>query len=84
MKRKPQLAPRNPLVAPALFRKTGKHGKTRKAERRTEQMETANLFKQSTRRSDTRSMSSTRGSCPGVSQPPALACLFASPINTVL
>lgn len=66
MKRKSKLAPRNPLVSPALFRKAGIHRKTRKAERRTDQMETATLFKHSGRRGDTRTMSSQRGSCPGV------------------
>lgn len=68
MKRKPQLAPRNPLVAPALFRKAGKHRKTRKAERRTERMETAALFKHAAKQGDTRTISSPRGSCPGVAR----------------
>lgn len=33
-KQRPLLKPRNPLVAPALQRKAGAHGKSRKAERR--------------------------------------------------
>ena len=66
MKRKHQLAPRNPLVAPTLFRKAGMHRKTRKAERRADRVDTATLFKQSDRRGDTRTISSQRGSCPGV------------------
>ena len=40
MKRKTMLVwPRNPLVAPALFRKAGAHGKSEKAKRRAEKME---------------------------------------------
>ncbi len=66
MKRKPKLAPRNPLVAPALFRKAGVHGKTRKAERRAKRMETTAVFKRAGKRGDTWTMSSMRGSCPGV------------------
>lgn len=34
MKRKPTLAPRNPLVAPSMFRKAGAHDKSHKAKRR--------------------------------------------------
>jgi hypothetical protein len=68
VKRKTQLAPRNPLVAPALFRKAGIHRKKRKAERRGDRMETAVLFKQSAKRGDTQTMSSQRGSCPGVAR----------------
>ena len=33
MKRKPSLGPRNPLVAPSLFRKAGAHRKSNKAQR---------------------------------------------------
>lgn len=36
MKRKPTLAPRNPLVAPSMFRKAGAHDKTHKAKRRAD------------------------------------------------
>ena len=40
MKRKTQLVrPRNPLVAPALFRKAGAHGRSEKATRRAAKME---------------------------------------------
>lgn len=40
MKRKAKLVrPRNPLVAPALFRKAGAHGKSEKAKRRAVKME---------------------------------------------
>ncbi len=40
MKRKTLLVwPRNPLVAPALFRKAGAHGKSEKATRRAAKME---------------------------------------------
>lgn len=40
MKRKTMLVwPRNPLVAPALFRKAGAHGKSEKATRRAAKME---------------------------------------------
>jgi hypothetical protein len=40
MKRKTMLVrPRNPLVAPALFRKAGAHGKNEKATRRAAKME---------------------------------------------
>jgi hypothetical protein len=37
-KRKPKLAPRNPLVVPALQRKAGAHQKTEKALRRKEKV----------------------------------------------
>lgn len=36
MSRKPKLAPRNPLVAPSMFRKAGAHGKPHKAQRRAD------------------------------------------------
>ena len=36
MKRKPTLAPRNPLVAPSMFRKAGAHDNTHKAKRRAD------------------------------------------------
>lgn len=36
MKRKPKLEPRNPLVAPSLFRKAGPHAKSNKAQRRAD------------------------------------------------
>ncbi len=39
MRKKPGIIPRNPLVAPSLFRKAGKHGKTTKAQRRLDQVE---------------------------------------------
>ncbi len=39
MTKKPGVVPRNPLVAPALFRKAGKHGKTTKAQRRLDQVQ---------------------------------------------
>lgn len=58
MKRKSQLAPRNPLVAAALFRKAGIHRKTRKAERRADRIQTSNVFKHSTKQGDTRTASS--------------------------
>lgn len=38
MNRKPKLAPRNPLVAPSMFRKAGTHGKPYKALRRAEKV----------------------------------------------
>jgi hypothetical protein len=38
MKRKPKLAPRNPFVAPAKFRKAGEHGKGHKAHRRADRV----------------------------------------------
>lgn len=38
MKRKPKLAPRNPLVAASLFRKAGSHDKPYKAQRRADKM----------------------------------------------
>lgn len=38
MKRKPKLAPHNPLVAPAKFRKAGAHGKDHKAQRRADRV----------------------------------------------
>jgi len=52
---KHRIKPRNPLVAPTLFRKAGQHHKSSKAIRRKEKMETATLpvF------TDTK----TRGSC---------------------
>jgi hypothetical protein len=39
MKRKPKLAPRNPLVAASLFRKAGSHDKPFKAKRRADKMD---------------------------------------------
>lgn len=39
MKRKPKLAPRNPLVAAGKFRKAGAHDTTEKAKRRAEKRE---------------------------------------------
>lgn len=39
MKRKLKMAPRNPLVAVARFKKAGAHGKSRKAARRAAKME---------------------------------------------
>ena len=39
MRKKPWIIPRNPLVAPSLFRKAGKHGTTTKAQRRLDQVE---------------------------------------------
>ncbi len=39
MKRKPTLAPRNPLVAPSMFRKAGAHGKNHKAKRRADKVD---------------------------------------------
>ncbi len=42
-KKLPKLAPRNPLVAEALFRKAGAHGKGRKALRRAGKMELKKL-----------------------------------------
>ncbi len=42
-KKLPNPAPRNPLVAEALFRKAGAHGKSRKALRRGEKMELQKL-----------------------------------------
>lgn len=40
MKPKRLLVPRNPFLAPALFRLAGAHGKTMKAQRRAAKMET--------------------------------------------
>jgi hypothetical protein len=40
MKRKPKLAPRNPLVAAVKFRKAGAHDKTTKARRRAHRVQT--------------------------------------------
>ncbi len=42
-KKSPHIAPRNPLVAEALFRKAGMHGKSEKARRRAEKVETGKL-----------------------------------------
>jgi hypothetical protein len=39
-KRPPCHAPRNPLVAAVKFRKAGAHGKTEKAKRRAQKMQT--------------------------------------------
>ncbi len=39
----PNPAPRNPLVAGALFRKAGAHGKSEKAKRRKEKVEFGKL-----------------------------------------
>ena len=39
MKQKTKQAPRNPLVAPAKFRKAGAHGKSAKAVRRAEKIQ---------------------------------------------
>ena len=38
MKRKPKLAPRNPLVAASLFKKAGAHDKPHKAQRRADKV----------------------------------------------
>lgn len=40
MAAKSKLAPRNPLVAAGLFRKAGAHGKSNKAQRRKDRVET--------------------------------------------
>lgn len=42
-KKLPNPAPRNPLVAEALFRKAGAHGKSEKAMRRKEKMKLRKL-----------------------------------------
>lgn len=42
-KKLPNLAPRNPLVAEAKFRKAGAHGKSEKALRRAEKMKVRKL-----------------------------------------
>lgn len=41
---KPKIKPRNPLVAAALFRKAGKHGKPFKAERHEEKVKLNGLL----------------------------------------
>jgi hypothetical protein len=42
-KKLPNFAPRNPLVAAALFKKAGAHGKNKKALRRKEKMDLKKL-----------------------------------------
>ena len=42
-KKQPNILPRNPLVAGALFRKAGAHGKSEKAKRRGERTKLGKL-----------------------------------------
>lgn len=43
MKRKPSLGPRNPHVAPSLFRKAGAHRKSNKVQRARDKQDTRRL-----------------------------------------
>ncbi|MFZ5502587.1 MAG: hypothetical protein ACOY3V_03500 [Pseudomonadota bacterium] len=47
MKRAKQRAPRNPLIVPTLFRKSGAHQKTNKAKRRKEKVAVQQQLSQS-------------------------------------